>query len=130
MQSSCAQPVPGGYLYCTYYPLHSQDGLCDGTHTRLISDARSARPEACPEHATEVWPATNSRNHIGAAGGARMRRGHARKSQAPALPLNLRLFEKLGVEDEIRRVGMPKYGAVRGPEIPTIGLTYWPPGGY
>jgi flavin-dependent dehydrogenase len=27
------------------------------------------------------------------------------------LPLNLRLFEKLGVADEIRRIGMPKYGA-------------------
>ena len=27
------------------------------------------------------------------------------------LPLNLRLFEKLGVEDEVRRIGMPKYGA-------------------
>ena len=27
------------------------------------------------------------------------------------LPLNMLLFEKLGVEDEIRRIGMPKYGA-------------------
>lgn len=27
------------------------------------------------------------------------------------LPLNLRLFEKLGVADEVRRIGMPKYGA-------------------
>src|SRR5688572_24326677 len=27
------------------------------------------------------------------------------------LPLNLPLFEKLGVGDEIERIGMPKYGA-------------------
>ena len=27
------------------------------------------------------------------------------------LPLNMPLFQKLGVEDEIRRIGMPKYGA-------------------
>ena len=27
------------------------------------------------------------------------------------LPLNLPLFERLGVHEEIRRIGMPKYGA-------------------
>jgi flavin-dependent dehydrogenase len=27
------------------------------------------------------------------------------------LPLNVQLFEKLGVADEVRRIGMPKYGA-------------------
>ena len=27
------------------------------------------------------------------------------------LPLNMPLFEKMGVDDEIRRIGMPKYGA-------------------
>ena len=42
MQSSCAQAVPGTIDRCAEYPLVSQDGLCDGTHTRPISDAHGA----------------------------------------------------------------------------------------